>query len=191
MSRVVDEKLLFSKTILERLDYEAEADGDAGDSVNAFWWAVTQANDGQIIAQSNYDMSRARHEVIASDVIHPTADQVGYAIEAMKTLNKECDHNGFWIVGFTHPPSFANLISTTPDYHWRRMIKIWVDQHGDPGFTADNIDPFWMIAGLGPEHLIEQSEESWKQWKHLMRDDMDYKENQLVYKAIERERKAS
>lgn len=179
-----DEKMLFSKAIRERLDAEAALSADLG-TENETWFAVLVRQDGHIVIERNYDPNN-RIEVVSVD--DPPVHQILWAESMSRLLNRELHHDGAWLVAFTHPPGFSEMIRTEPNMEWRRVIKLWMDVDGDVAFTADLIDPFWQVMQISEHHFAEQSEESWQRWHTIMRGALAPKQSQLINFAEMKER---
>lgn len=166
-----DENLLFSQALRNRLDTEAAMEADLG-TTSASWYAVKMLDDHQVVIERNYDPRAG----IISD---PPTHQMLWAEAVSKILNHECGHDGRWVVGFTHPPGYGEMVLCEPKFSWRRIIKVWLDIDGDPQFTVDCIENWENVASQSPHHFIGQAEEAWKHWKVLMRDVLQPKDYQL------------
>lgn len=174
MSRSFDDRMLFSKALRERLDLECQMSDDMEPSSYS-WYAVKITTCGKTVIERNFD-PRDKSLYAVPDV---PVDQMLWAEEACRVLNKECHHDGMWVVGFTHPPSLGDLVAVNKQEFWKRIVKVWLDADGDVSFTADCVDPWWAVAQQSTDHFINQSEQSWKHWQTLMRDVLDPSENQL------------
>lgn len=183
-SKRLDPDMMFSRTMRERLNLESEVQSDFGTST-CLWYAVIRRPSGHIVIERNYDPGDTLEMLTPLD---PPSHQQIYAEQAAIMLNKECAHDGAWIVALTHAPEFADLLRVNPNYEWRRMVKLWMDADGDVQFAVDNIEPFSVIMQVSLEHFIEQTEEAWKQWKQLMRDAVDPQTHQLKPLALMKER---
>lgn len=170
-----NDDMLFSKALRERLDFEAAISSDFQPSC-ASWYALKMLGSGHKIIERNYDPNLPIEHMPVAD---PPPAQMVWADAICKLLNRECGHDGVWIVGFTHPPGFADLVRVNPRFNWLRVIKLWMDNDGDVAFTCDCIDPWDAVAAQAPEHFVEQAEEAWNRWKTIMRDALDPQEHQL------------
>lgn len=182
--RRFDEQMLFSKAVRERLDAEAALLSDLG-TERTYWYAVRSRQNGARTIERNYDPS---HQIEFFATLDPTSEQQLLAEQIGLRLNEECAHDGAWVVAYTHPPEFGHIIGVTPNYSWRRLVKLWMDQDGDVGFSLDCIDPFWQVATQSPDHFIEQGEQAWQKWHFLMRDALDPRIHQLKPLAHLKER---
>lgn len=174
--REYDDTLLFTQTIRERLDAEAAMDSEIG-VTTASWFAVKVLNRGKgdVVIERNYNPEKTGMLAIPD----PSPCQAAWAVAVAKILNHEIDHDGCWIVGLTHPPGFGEFLKIQPRFEWRRTIKLWVDNDGDPQFTSDCIDPWRLVVEQNPDHFINQSEKAWQHWKRLMRDVLEPTEDEL------------
>lgn len=179
-----DERMLFSKAVRERLNLEAAVQSDVG-TEREYWFAVRCCEDGSRVIERNYDPNK-QIDLIAT--IDPPWYQQVWAEQMGEHLNRESAHNGAWIVAFTHPPNFGDLLRVDPNQDWRRVVKLWMDAEGDVAFALDCVDPFFQIAQRNTDHFIEQAEQAWAQWKVLMRDILDPQEHQLKPTAHLKER---
>lgn len=182
MGQKFNDQMMFSKTLRERLDMESEMDANIGHSEQVHWCAFMPLSNGQMIIERNYDPCLDSLDIgLQRD---PTAEQMVWAQAAVKFLNKECAHNGRWVIAWTHPPSVGELLSVEPRYEWKRLIKVWLDADGDPAFTTDNVDPFYAIIEMEHEYFAKQSDEAWNKWFTIMRQALDPKEHQLKPLAL-------
>lgn len=182
-----DEKLLFSKTVLKRMDQECSADADIGQPEYSAWLAVGVTNDGKAVIARNYQGLTDQYGIGYS--LEPPAHQVAYLEGMARLLDQHAHHDGKWIVGLTHAPDSASLLGVEPNLNWRRIVKVWLDQQGDPQFSLECSDPFEDVVSAPDQHFIEQAEQAWTKWHHLMRDVLDPAEHQLENRAILNERK--
>lgn len=164
-------QFLHSRT-LRRLDMEADWDEDMQRPAQAVWDACF-INDGMLQRMTNYRYG----------VTPPTPQQIDFAGNLCRLLDRHVTHNGAWLVAWTHPPIMSGLIMVEPDYNWRRFIMLHMDKDGDAQFTIDNVEPSWIVAAANDEHWIEQAEVGWQKWNHLMRDVLNPSESQLTHRA--------
>lgn len=158
---MLDPKLYQSAAVLQRMD--AEAEGGA-------WCAVAYMRDGNAV-------------MLASQSVPDWApDQMMFANDMAKGLNRHLHHDGFWLVGWTHPAPFVILGAAGRTY--RRMVMIWCDQDGDPQFTIESEDPVWKILECGPMQWAEQAEQAWQKWHLHMREILDPREGQTFKRAL-------
>lgn len=179
----ITDDMLFSKALRERLDMECALTTDF--VAPQRWYAVKVLRDGKVVIERNYDPAIKVASLVTPD---PAPTQMIWAEEAARILNKEIAHNGAWLVGFTHPPGMGDLLRIDPRFDWRRIIKLWIDETGDVAFTADIIDPFWMVMQRPVTHFIEQSEQCWQKWHLLMKQAIDPTPEQLIHTAHLKER---
>jgi hypothetical protein len=157
---MIDVRLYQSSTVLLRMDAEAG---------NGPWCAVTFMRDGKAVLLSN------------QPALDWSSDQMLFANDMAKGLNKLLHHDGFWIVGWTHPAPYMLLGMATRTYG--RMVMIWCDADGDPQFTIESEDPVWKILECGPQQWAEQAEQAWQKWRLHMREILDPREGQTFKRA--------
>lgn len=173
--RKFDEQMMFSAAVRERLDQECAMTSDLGTHAQ-HWYAVMVLPSGHVEVWRNYDAGNKIQGLFDRD---PPWHQREWAEGIAKLLNRECHHDGAWIIAFTHPPGFAEMVGIEPKFEWRRIVKLWMDSDGDVAFTVDNLDPFHMVFTNRPHYYVAQSEEAWEKWKLLMRDALQPQEHQL------------
>ncbi|WP_341702616.1 hypothetical protein [Ferrovibrio sp.] len=157
---MLDPKFYHSQAVLQRLDQEAEGGP---------WSAVTYLRDGKAM-------------LLGPDGAPDWApDQFMFASDMAKGLNNWLHHDGFWIVGWTHPSRIVLL--NQPGRSYTRMVMIWFDQDGDPGFTVESEDSVWKMLECGPRQWAEQAEQAWQQWERLMHEVLDPREGQTFKRA--------
>lgn len=182
-----DDKMMFSKLLRLRLDIEAAMDQDMSPPLPPMWYARKITKSGHTIIERNYIPAEDHFEIGAH--FDPPFQQIHWADQHTEILNKECHHDGAWVVGFTHPIPFAQrILMVNPAFEWRRIIKVWLDREGDIQFVVDNIEPFDVTYARGHHYFVNQCEEAWQQWKHMARDQMQLKANQLKPLALMVER---
>lgn len=144
-----------SPTLLRRFEVEAHLDG----------------GDGRHFAV----MQRSAHEMIGHNPGSPELDpnQMMWATDVLKLLNKELHHDGAWVVVFSHP---EQLMVLNAHSEYGRYALIWLDSDGDPQFSQEwlrndgELLDFSDVMAAGIYSTANKCEGSWAQWSHLMRD---------------------
>jgi hypothetical protein len=181
--RFLPSELWNSPVIRKRLWQEAGFECDHGISAKQqYWCMVPQADSGtgvQILR--NFDDSPMNCD--------PHELQQAFAREIMGELQKEAGMGGFWLVGFTHPPSNYGVITETENC-WNRMIAIWFDGDGDPQYTVETDRPFIDQARMGAASFVGIAAQAHGKWLEMygpkaMKSDMMLKEGQTSKAALE------
>ncbi|MCC6775638.1 MAG: hypothetical protein IT537_03220 [Hyphomicrobiales bacterium] len=165
---------IVTPTLLRRFELEAVAEDGNGQH-----YAVILRDDGSILAHNP-----------GSPELAP--DQLMWAGDVLRLLNRELHHDGAWVVVFTHvqPVTLEHILLAAPSHAtYDRYCLIWVDQDGDAQFTMDwrqneceLLDwPDVLLAGL--ESTAQKAEMSWTLWHHHMREIPEVKKSQTYRKA--------
>lgn len=175
------EDLMITPTLLQRFAVEAELAGGDGR-----YYAVMQRDDGSLLA----------HNPVSPEC---APEQLMWAGDVLRLLNRELHHDGCWVIAFTNPkPSPMQCVLHYPvhcDYH--RYCLMWLDADGDPQFTvewakggSDELPDFTAVLLCGLISTGQQCEAAWQQWHLMMRDVLDPSEGQL-FKAAQGQRASS
>jgi len=180
---MIDEETLITPTLLRRFLLEAYCDGGDGRH-----YAIIRKPDGHVLVH---------HEQPASPKL--ALEQLTWAADLLRLLNREIHHDGAWVIVFTHPetPHYESILHSTPT-HWkyRRYAILWIDEDGDPQFTQEwsqndsEMLDFADVVVAGLESTAAKAETAWQLWNTHMRDVLDPAEGQLV-KAAKGERRAA
>lgn len=168
------ESLLVTPTLLRRfMDESVWEDGDGRH------YGIMLRDDGNLIAHGPPDSKT------------PIPEQMIWAGDVLKKLNKELHHDGAWVVVFTHP-KVAQLLSIFQDAKhcdYGRYALIWVDGDGDPQFTVEwmagegDLRDFDDVLLAGIVSTMNKCEAAWEMWHLHMRKNLDPKEGQTFKKA--------
>ncbi len=173
-----------SPLILQRLAQEAEFECRYGKADKPhYWFAVPEAD-------TKVDLIELKNYVETFTDIDPHPHQKGMARELMVMLNSNIDHDGLWIVGWTHPPPAWETIKVDGDNCWGRMLMIWLDEDGDIQFPFETDSPLFEIVEAGLDHYVEMCEKSWQAWnesfgREAQKKEFALKEEQLTKKTLE------
>lgn len=113
-------------------------------------------------------------------------DQMVFATDVLRLLNKELHHDGAWVILFTNP-RFQTILETKCEYN--RFALLWLDADGDVQFTHDwvagegEVFDFTDVLLMGLEGWGDQAEASWQQWYRYMVAVMAPKQDQLIKAA--------
>lgn len=177
------EQVYNSPLIKERLQLEAEVDGDEAPS-RPLYWATFQLPNREIHTTQNFAASPLNalpHEM-----------QMMFAKDMLKALNTEVRNEGAWIVGYTHPPAAGEILRVDGDNAWDRLFAIWLDKDGDPQFTVENIR--WLFSAIleaGVEFWVKQGAMCYEQWYHLTHEVLDVSEKDTYKRALGEKRPSS
>jgi hypothetical protein len=170
------EQVYTSTTILERLQQEAEIDGDQIPS-RPLYWCTFQLPNKEIHTNMNFKPDFA--------TVLPHELQIDFAKGVLKALNTEVGHGGAWIVGYTHPPSKGECVKVEGDNVWDRLFCIWLDQDGDPQFTVENIRwTFHEMLEAGAEFWMSQGQMCYSKWQELTHGVLDLKQGETFKRAL-------
>jgi len=163
MAQFKDE-YLGSLLVRQRLMLESENTN----AVLTGYWAVAVQGDGRQVV-----MQAGTRSV-------PDYMQQTFARDMARALNSAIRHDGSWLVLWTHP-CFDDGQERVVDFNMWHFL--WLDEDGDPQFTIDNEDPFWLALANGELHWLEQAEYAWSQWNLMMREVLAPTEGQTYKRA--------
>lgn len=174
MAGLTDENLVLTPTLLRRFKAEAEFEGGDGR-----YYALIRRANGELLADHPEGPS-------------PTPEQLLFATDALRALNREVHHDGAWVIVYTHPkPPRVEVVlyDTSKHIDYARYALLWMDKDGDVQFTlewreneSDMVDfPDVLLAGI--ESLMDRAEGAWNIWHYQMRTVLDPREDQLVKRA--------
>lgn len=122
--------------------------------------------------------------------IAPHEMQVEFAKTTREIVQKRYHHDGFWIVGWTHPPTVSRVLRPDGDNCWDRFLILWADEDGDIKFAVESVDSFIEIMKNGEDYYADLAAQAWESWnevygKRAVRDDFGLTEDQLGKPALE------
>lgn len=172
-----------SKVILNRLEAEARFESNFGFAEKKHYWFTVPEGDSK---RGNIELRNFRPSEFDAD---PHPHQKGMAINLQSALQKEAGFDGVWIVGWTHPPSMAELIRIDGDNCWSRLVMIWLDEDADPKYTLESDIPIFEMIQNGIEYYLSLAHQAHEKWdeaygKRAMKDDFQIKEGQMKKAAL-------
>lgn len=112
--------------------------------------------------------------------IAPHPVQLDLSQKIMSMLNKEYHHDGIWVVGWTHPPDFDQLIRIDGDNVWSRMIMIYLDKDADYQFVVESEMPIATMIENGIEYYCGLCEEAFDTYsRDFSHESLGISESQL------------
>lgn len=166
-----------SPAIRKRLLQEAMFDQNAVPAKDQYWIYVSQPDKtGQVVLR-NFNpgpLDPPPHEM-----------QIAFAEAIRATLQKEYGHDGFWMVGFTHPPASWESIRTDGDNCWNRFLMIWADKDGDIKFPFETEDRFVEMLENGDLYYVGVAERCWQAYdeaygKKALKEDFGISPEQMT-----------
>lgn len=171
--RLPDDKLI-TPTLLRRFKDEADLEGGNGQH-----YALLQLENGNLTKFNPYSPNLAPEQIL-------------WAADVLRLLNRELHHDGAWVVVFTNPkPSPGQCIMAAPTHcDYERYGLIWLDADGDCQFTVEwaagesgDLIDFADVMIAGKESTAEKCEAAWEAWHLMMRKVLEPKPEQLFKRA--------
>ena len=173
----IPEGVFKAQTIRDRLIMEAHFEGKNGVASKPYFWVTVPEADTKrgCIILKNFKETEFD--------IAPHPSQQEFARELQAYLQKEHHHDGMWIVGWTHPPEFSDLIRIDGTNVWSRLIMIFLDEDADPQFTTESERLIAEMIEDGIVYYGNMAESSWVEWQEQysaknMKEDMGLKDEQ-------------
>lgn len=166
----MDNRILITSSLKERLDLEAAADGELHPGAIPSYYAFMKLESGQILPFAGGDRT-----------IEPSEIQKVFGTVMCEALNSDLHHDGAWVVAFTHPPSLFFVGKDVSN--WQRMVRVFIDKDGDAQFSIETTGDFSAICTNKIEDWVQGAELCWSKWRHLMVDVLDPSEGQTYKRA--------
>ena len=99
------------------------------------------------------------------------------ATDLLMHANKHIAHDGAWScvwIGWQAIPPKRG------DSHYARLVFLWMDADGDVNFPVEIEESLATYSNKGIHHWVNQLEQAWHAWKHMMVDTLDLSENQKI-----------
>lgn len=121
-------------------------------------------------------------------------EQVMWAADVLKRLNRELHHDGAWVVCFTDPAPDGHpeavIIQGSGHREYARYVLMWMDPDADIQFSIEwvrgEVDELldWndvLLQGILP--VLEKCETAWQIWHENMIRVLDHGEGQTYKRA--------
>ena len=181
MARLQDENLIVTPTLLRRFQLEAEFEGGDGR-----YYGIVLRIDGGLL------------------VHHPgspglCAEQLMWAGDVLKFLNRELHHDGAWVVVFTQPkPVSIDNVLLADNLHadYGRYVLLWMDEDGDVQIPIEweegtgELRDFADVLLAGLENIGKVAEHAWQAWNEIVVRQLDRRTSE-TYKRARGERAPS
>jgi len=175
----IPEDVYKSMIIRDNLIIEAHFEGKNGRASKPYFWVTVPEADTKRGCVILKNFKESEFEIAP----HPVQQQFSRELQAH--LQREHHHDGMWIVGWTHPPEFADLIRIDGDNVWSRMIVCYLDSDADWQFSIDFERPVAEMIEDGVAYFGDQASNAFETWRteysaKKMKDDMGLKDNQMT-----------
>jgi hypothetical protein len=177
---MISDDLLLTPALLLRFEGEAVLEGGNGQ-----FYAFVRFSDGKLLC----------HHPGSPPIV---AEQIMWADDVLRSLNRELHHDGAWVVVFTAPQPLADgadittnaFIYAQPDHvEYGRYVIMWLDADGDVQFSmewvkneSDLLD-FADVLFAGLQSTMDKAEGCWQMWHTHMREVLDPQEGQTFKRA--------
>lgn len=164
---------LITTALLRRFQAEAEMEGGNGQH-----YALLRLESGNLMSHHPYSPGLA-------------PEQIMWADDVLKLLNRELHHDGAWVVVFTHPKPMAksSIFADAGHAEFGRYVLMWLDADGDVQipveWTAGDGDllDFTDVLIAGKEAIAQSCEAAWGMWS-VSRQALDLREGQTFKRAL-------
>lgn len=158
MPHKLDDRTLITPALLHRFEQEAHAEGGTGQ-----YYALIRRSEGELLSHHPFGLPAV-------------PEQIMWAADMLKLLNRELHHDGAWVVVFTHPAPAPALPVLHDHKHadYQRYCLLWLDADGDVQFVQEweagtgELHDFADVLLAGPLSTAQKCEASWQQWRAIM-----------------------
>lgn len=160
MARLIDENKIVTPTLLKR--FEAEAESNYGDPA---YYACILRSDKDLMVHHPFGLPAS-------------PEQLMFAADGLRFLNRELHHDGAWVIVFTDPkpPQLETAIHMPTHVEYSRYVFLWLDADGDVQFPMEweeggggDLDDFADVLIAGLQTLGQHAENAYKMWTEAMR----------------------
>src|SRR5579871_6641322 len=161
MSQIKDDDLI-TAALLRRFADEAAIEGSGQ------YYGIVRCHNGDLIVHHPFSPALAIEQLI-------------WASDVLRSLNKELHHDGAWVVVFTHPQSAppGETVIHIGHREYNRYALLWIDSDGDAQFAVEWVRDEselcdWadvLLAGI--ESVMAKCATAWQLWNLHMRDVLD------------------
>lgn len=150
------------------------------------YWVVVPTNETSSIKTTvlqNFDCPEGSFNILPHEL------QQAFARDLREMLQANIHHDGVWIVGWTNPPSAAEVMRTDDANAWDRLMAIWLDEDGDPKFSFESEAMFIEMIQNGPTYYVGLCAQSWEAWdkaygKQAMKSDFGVSDDQMIKRTL-------
>jgi hypothetical protein len=170
----IDDDTLITPTLLRRFAAESTMEGGNGQH-----HAFIERSNGVLL-----DHNPGSPECLG--------EQLMFAADVLRKLNRELHHDGAWVMVYTHPaePAEGSVIFVNGgNREYRRFVLLWLDQDGDVQIPIDWVKgeseladfPDCLIAGI--EYWMQLCENAWDLWHTHMRQVLEPRQGETFRRA--------
>lgn len=169
----LDDDTLITPALLHRFKAEATLDGNNGE-----YYALIERSNGEFLS----------HHPGAPPLI---AEQIMWAADVLRRLNRELHHDGAWCVVFSDPkpPEPGEFAISIGHREYGRYALLWLDQDGDVQFAVEwvrnesGLFDWTEVLLAGMISVLDKCEAAWSVWNTHMRQVLDPTEGQTFKRA--------
>lgn len=184
MKKKLPENTWKSKVLLTRLAQEALFECRWGiPDRGLYWFLIPEADTGR----GQNTLKNYKTDIMTDDP-HPA--QIEMAREIHTLLTRGASMDGYWIVGWTHPPAQWEGLKVDGDNCWGRLAMIWLDEDGDPHFTVEFDRLFADMMDDGAEYFAAMAVQAYIDWSaeyrpEVLRDEMGLADKDMTKAVLE------
>ena len=118
---------------------------------------------------------RREPECRRKGMIVPTVEQILYAKNLCRKLNRELHLGGMWLTAWAEPEPATRVP--------QRFVLLWKDPDGDVPFTLDNEETYLQQLRIPLEEWVSDAEEAWLAFRDLNKK-MDIRPQDQIKAAL-------